>query len=498
MNAGAGDLFLGLDVGTQGARAIVVDAAGSVIAEAASHFPAAAVCPLPEGGFEQDPEMWWAATREAVSAALALLREAGPDPSRIEALSVTSTSGTILALDGAFRPLGPAIMYNDARSRSQAERVNAVAGAHTGKHGYRFNASFGLPKLVWLKEERPELFVRTRLFTHAADYILGRLSGEYALTDYSTALKTGCDLVDGAWPDFIAGDLGIPQSLLPKVLAPGTPVGTVTRAAAAETGLAPSTQVVLGMTDGCASQIASGAVRLGAWNSTVGTTLVVKGVTGRLLRDPLGRIYCHRHPDGFWMPGGASNVGGECLACRFSREEFTGLNAAIRGRGPTSLIVYPLEKQGERFPLNNPELLGFVVGQPADRNELYQGYLEGVGYVERLAYDVLAGLGAEVGEVLYVAGGATNSPEWLTIRASILGKRLKKPRVTGAHMGAAILAASRLHWGSLSEAADRMVTIESETLPDPALTGPYAKRYQDFLNELDRRGYLGPRKDSRP
>ncbi|MDI6870819.1 MAG: FGGY family carbohydrate kinase [Bacillota bacterium] len=484
-------LFLGIDVGTQGARALAVNEAGEVLAEASQDFPLSGAAPLlPEGWFEQPPVLWWKATREAIARTVSLLRRAGHHPSRIHAVSVTSTSGTILALDEHCEPLGPAIMYNDRRSGAQAARVNAAAEELTAKLGYKFNASFGLPKMLWLKEQRPDLFARTRLFAHAGDYILTKLCGESGITDYSTALKSGYDLVAEAWPAFIEDFLGLPLSTLPTVLPPGTPIGRVTAECAAATGLARSTLVVLGMTDGCTSQIASGAVRPGAWNTTIGTTLVLKGVTSRLLLDPKGRIYSHRHPDGYWMPGGASNVGGDCLELHFQREEFDALNRAIRNRPPTTLLIYPLQKKGERFPIVDPEAEGFVAGQPADRYELYQGYLEGVGYVERLAYDVLSRLGAEVGKRIYVAGGATKSPEWLRIRASILNKTLQKPKVTGAHMGAAILAASRTHWGSLCEAADRMVTVESETSPDPALTACYADRYRDFLAEMSKRGYL--------
>lgn len=484
-------LFLGIDVGTQGARALVVSEAGRVLAEASQEFPSSGSAPpLPEGWFEQSPQLWWEATREAVTRAVTCLHRAGFHPDRIRALSVTSTSGTVLPLDHQYEPLSPAIMYNDRRSGAQAERVNAAAVALTVKLGYRFNASFGLPKMLWLKEERPALFARVKLFAHAGDYILGKLCGEFGFTDYSTALKSGYDLLDGSWPAFYQETLGLPLSTLPGVLAPGTPIGRITAEVAAATGLSRSTLVVLGMTDGCASQIAAGAVRPGTWNTTIGTTMVLKGVTTRLLVDPQGRIYSHRHPDGWWMPGGASNVGGDCLERHFPREEWDVLNGAVRNRPPTGLLIYPLQQKGERFPFVNPEAESFVVGRPADRCELYQGYLEGVGYVERLAYEVLARLGAEVGEQIYVAGGATKSREWLQIRANILQKTLLKPKVAGAHMGAAILAASRTHWASLSEAADRMVSVEAEITPEPALVAPYAERYRAFLSEMVRRGYL--------
>jgi xylulokinase len=167
-------------------------------------------------------------------------------------------------------------MYNDGRAVQEAEAINQVSQAFQTRLGYAFNASFALAKMLWLKQQRPKIFASTSLFVHATDFIIGKLSGTYHLSDYSNALKSGYDLERYEWPAFIEHELGIPLEKLPQIVHPGTPITTVSGECAAETGLAANTPVVAGMTDGCTSQIASGAVKPGDWNSTLGTTLVIK------------------------------------------------------------------------------------------------------------------------------------------------------------------------------------------------------------------------------
>lgn len=484
-------LFMGIDVGTQGARVIITDAGGNPVAESNREFNRSTTSgSLPDGWFEQAPRHWWEAAREAIRQCVAGLNRQGRKAGEILALSVTSTSGTIVALDKNHEPLRDAIMYNDARSAQEATEANNAAGDFPAKLGYRFNASFGLPKVLWVKESQPEVYRKARIFVHASDYITGKISGDFSTTDFTNALKSGYDVADYQWPAFIERDLEIPLAKLPNVLAPGTPLGAVSLKCATETGLSVATRVVLGMTDGCASQLASGAINPGDWNTTIGTTLVIKGVTRSLVPDPKGRIYSHRHPDGYWMPGGASNIGGDCLEINFRREELPVLNREIAGKGPSGLIIYPLQKHEERFPIRKTGISGFVVGEPANRSELFQGYLEGVGFVEKLAYETLSGLGAEVGDRIFVAGGASKSLEWLKIRANILNKTLCKPSLTGAHMGMAMLAASRTHYRSLAEAVERMLKPERQVEPVPQNVELYQERYRLFLAELNQRGYL--------
>jgi sugar (pentulose or hexulose) kinase len=518
--------FLGLDIGTQGARALVCavpergeapagDKAparegqvSQVVARATQPFPPDAVPPdLLPGYAEQLPRAWW-------QAAVACLRQvtAQVPPETIQALSVTSTSGTLCLLDEDGEPLLPALMYNDARAGDEAVEVQAAGAGLAARLGYRFNPSFALSKLLWLARHRPDVVDQARYIAHAADFLVGRLSGIYDITDYSNALKTGYDLSpqEGGgfadqWPDFIADQLKLPVEKLPRVVAPGEVVGAVTAQAAEVTGLCPGTLVVAGMTDGCAAQIAAGAVAPGDWNSTLGTTLVIKGVTEQLLRDPDGRIYSHRHPDGYWLPGGASNVGGEILAHRFPEADLVALDRRAADLSPTGFVAYPLARRGERFPFVHPEAEGFVLPFPSvpgqssgraatsqgiDQATLYTAYLEGVAYVERLAYETLESLGATVGDVIRAAGGGARSDVWLQIRADVLNRRLLRPVETGAAMGAAILAASRTHYAGVIPATRAMVQVERSVQPRPALVKRYTERYQCCRAACAERGYL--------
>lgn len=491
-------LVIGIDVGTQGARVVACDLQGTIVAHAEQSFPLPQTKTPVIGWSEQDPHVWWEATVACLQRVSASLLQEGRASWPIAGLSVTSTSGTVCLVDAHGEPLGPALMYNDQRAQVEAEEVNEVGSALAEKLGYRFSSSFALCKLLWLKRHCPERFAAARLFLSPTDFIVGCLSGRFDVTDYSNALKTGYDLLERSWPGFIEDKLGIPCDRLPHVVAPGTPVGEVTSQVERLTGIPAGTPVIAGMTDGCASQISTGAVAPGQWNSTLGTTLVLKGVTRTLVRDPLGRIYCHRHPDGYWLPGGASNTGGEWIAQRFEPSELDQLNALALECAPTGLVIYPLARLGERFPFVCPQAQGFILGDPStNRAVLYTAALEGVGYVERLAYEVVEGLGAEVGDRVYVAGGSTNSQAWLQVRADILGKTLLVPRASGGAMGAAIVAAGGTVYPGIVAAAQAMVSIVQQVEPRSRLRRVYDERYMCFRDACIVRGYLSPEEGRR-
>jgi xylulokinase len=482
---------LGLDVGTQGARAIVCDGAGVVRAQAAETFASPELAELlPPGWVEQDPREWWTVVSSCLRKVLEELRWSGSVPQSIKAIAVDSTSGTIVPVDSIGNVVRSAIMYSDARAVLEAEECNAVATNFTAKLGYKFTPAFGLPKILWIKRNEPQVFEQTACFLHPADYIVGRLTGSFRLTDTSNALKTGYDLIDGCWPEFIEKDLGIPIEKLPHVVSPGTTIGVVSRPAAQETGLAPGTPVVAGVTDGTAGFLASGAAKVGDWNSTIGTTLVVRGISKSLIKDPLGRVYCHVHPQGYWLPGGASNVGAECLTKLFSGRNFSELNAYVPQYSPTSLIVYPLVRKGERFPFVNPMAEGFVIGEPRDSRELYTAYLEGVGYVERWCIELLAELGAEVGDTIYTTGGAAKSIEWMQVRSNILNRRVVRPLTTECAMGTAVVAASKTLFPDLESAVKAMIKPGEAVEPEPQKAEIYDYHYRGFRDACARRGYV--------
>ena len=486
----ANSLVMGVDVGTQGARVVVADARGQVLARAAQEFARVAIADLPPGHLEQNPADWWEAARACVLSVVAQLRAQSRDAREIVAGAVDSTSGTVLLLDASGQALRPALMYNDRRAGSEADEINAVSREFCEKVGYRFNSSFALPKILWLARHEPQHWARTKYVAHAADYIVGQLTGVFDVSDQSNSLKSGFDLVDFQWPDFIETNLEIERARLPRVLRSGETIAPISRAGAAATNLATSTAITAGMTDGAADQVASGAHRSGDWNTVLGTTITLKGLTRELLKDPLGRVYCHLHPLGYWMPGGAGNVGARVLDEWFPDVDKIAYGRAALALSPTPLTIYPLTQKGERFPFNKPDAVGFSEGTARGETELYAAHLEGVACTERLAYDVVMELGAEVNERIYTTGGGARSLEWMQIRADILGRELARAANADAAMGGAIIAASQTLFDDIAEATARMVQIDRVVAPRAELAPRYQELYQRFLVALRQRDYI--------
>ncbi|MGQ9887147.1 MAG: FGGY-family carbohydrate kinase [Aggregatilineales bacterium] len=481
---------MGIDLGSGGARVVICDSRGVVAAEASQGFaPDVDLPPAGPGYHEQDVSQWWPAAQAAIRAALAQASSAGVSPQAVRALAVTSTSGTLVPLGADHRPLGPALMYNDSRAVAQAEQLNALAADFNARLGRSFQPSFALCKILWVAQHDPARFAQAALWAHAGDYLVGCLTGVFNVSDYSSALKTGYDLLEQRWPAFIA-QAGIPLERLPRVVAPGAVIGSVSVRAAEATGLALGTVVRAGMTDASAALLASGAARPGEWNSTLGTTLALKGISEALVRDPLGRVYCHLHPLGWWLPGAASSVGGERLRALAAGQSMALLDQQAAARGPSRLVMYPLARRGERFPFVAPDAEGFVIGQLENDIDLYRACLEGVALVERLCYDVLAELGAPAGERLYVTGGGSRSAVWNQIRADALGRQLARPEQPESVFGAALLAAAGTLYDDVAQAAGAMVRIASVVDPDPAARAHYDDQYARLLKACRARGYL--------
>ena len=472
-------LFMGIDVGTQGVRCVVSDAQGSIAAAHSVPFETLNISEHPLW-YEQSPAAWVNAAETAIRACTAQLS----NPEAIASISIDGTSGTIVPLDANMRPLTNGIMYNDPRAKEQAARIHAAMGHIEKKLGYKFGASFSLPRVLWVHDELPEVYEKTRIFAHQADYIAGMLCGEYCTSDYSNALKTGYDLIDGRWPEEYAFDLGLDIAKLPRIVSPGAPIAHVTAQAAAKLGLSTRTMVVGGSTDGYASALAAGAVAAGRWASIIGTTFVLKGATDRLVIDPNGSSYSHMLPGGEWLLGGAANLGGRVLNQARGDRSFDEMNALSEGLIPTGVRCYPLTGRGERFPFVLPDCEPFYLGDVTG-GRLYPAIMEGVGCAERLSLDHMIDLGCPVGDTVYTTGGACKSALWLKIRASILNRRLLVPEVVDAAMGSALLAASA-SFGSLEAAAGAMLRYSTEVEPDPELAKRYAEIYARFREDIKR------------
>ena len=433
---------------------------------------------------EQDPEEWWRAVVSACRVALADL-----PASSIRGVGVDGTSGTILLVDRSGRALTSGLMYDDTRATDEACRANEAGAAVWASLGYRMQPSWALPKLLWLLREHRDVISGARL-AHQADFINCRLAGHEVSSDSSNALKTGYDLVRETWPYEVLEALGVPERIMPAVVRPGMPIGAVCSEAAAMTGIPTGTPIIAGMTDGCAAQIAAGALDVGSWNSVLGSTLVLKGVTSELLHDPTGIVYSHRSPDGNWLPGGASSTGAAILAKQFPGRNLDALSAQAAEREPASVIAYPLVSRGERFPFTAPDAEGFVLGDPSDEIDLYAALLQGVSFIERLCFDYLDMLGASAGGDLSLTGGAARSRYWCQLRADILGRPIRVPENAETALGMAVLAASVGR--PISHVAKEMVRICEVIDPRPDRIARFHEPYLRLVEELARRGWVQP------
>lgn len=476
------DVWVGVDVGTQSIRVAAVDDTGIVVGSG-SH-PLTGVRDGPR--HEQDPRLWWSALTSAVQAAMRTV-----EARRVGGLAIDATSGTILLADPGGIPLTAGLMYDDARATIEAEEVNAAGEDVWRALGYqRMQPAWALPKLVWLLRHRPELARRsgTRLL-HQADLLTWWLTGGPTATDASHALKTGYHLVDERWPREVFDELDIPDGLLPAVRRPGSVLGTVCPDAAEQTGLPVRVPVVAGMTDGCAAQLGAGALEVGSWNSVLGTTLVLKGVTDQLILDPGGVVYSHRSPDGHWLPGGASSTGAGVLPRLFPGRDLAALDQAASQCEPASVVAYPLVSTGERFPFVAPEAEPFVLGEPRDEVDRYAAILQGVAFIERLCFDYLDRLGARADGAVSFTGGATRSRYWCQLRADVLGRGVRLPDNAEPALGMAVLAAATGSGRSLSDIARNMVRVRAVVEPAASATR-FAEPYLHLVDELVRRGWL--------
>ncbi|WP_371405629.1 FGGY family carbohydrate kinase [Kribbella sp. NBC_00662] len=450
--------WIGLDLGTQSVRAVLADAKGHVLARASrpltSHRDGVR--------HEQDPQSW-------LSAVDAVLAEVGTTD--VDGIAICSTSGTFLLTDRAGRPVTPALMYDDARA---AARRDHIVDADPDRWATSMQPTWALPKILDLVADGHDL--ADRRVVHSADFVAAHLVGHPVATDTSHALKTGYDLVGETWPAQAFDKLGLPLSALPEVVRPGVELGRTPA----------GVPVHAGMTDGCAAQIAAGALTPGAWNSVLGTTLVLKGVSNDLLVDPTGAVYSHRHPDGGWLPGGASSTGAGVLTELLPGADLDTFDRAARAQGPIDAVTYPLAKTGERFPFVAPQAERFTLGDTPDDLHTYAAVLQGVAFIERLAFEHLETLGADPVRSVSLTGGATRGGYWNQLRADVLGVPVELPAVPDPAYGMAVLAASG--GTDLTGTAGRMVRVDRVLEPgDQRLDDLYGA----FVAELDRRGYRG-------
>lgn len=413
------NLYVGIDFGTSGARAVVIDAAANIQAEARYPFEvSAASC--------TDTVISW-------QTALFALIEQIPETmrSRIEAIAINGTSSTVLLCDAAGSPVAAPLLYNDARGVAVMKTLKAIAPPnHTV-----LSATSSLAKLLWMTE-LPS-FTKARYFLHQADWLAFLLHGCLGISDYHNALKLGYDVEQLSYPAWIS-HLPVMQ-LLPKVLAPGTPVAKVTAEIAELFGFRRDCLVSAGTTDSIAAFLASGAKSPGEAVTSLGSTLVLKLLSSRRVEDARYGIYSHRFGD-LWLTGGASNTGGAVLRQFFTDAQLQDLSSQIDTSQESQLDYYPLLQPGDRFPINDPDLPPRLEPRPADPVEFLHGLLESISRIELRGYQLLQHLGANPLTHVYTAGGGAANSSWAKIRARHLRVPLVSPVQTAAAYGTALLA----------------------------------------------------------
>jgi sugar (pentulose or hexulose) kinase len=208
------------------------------------------------------------------------------------------------------------------------------------------------------------------------------------------------------------------------------------------------------------------------------------------VRDAQGRVYCHLHPDGYWLPGGASNTGAGPLAREFGEGTLLGMSGEAAGLAPVAGVVYPLVGKGERMPLACPEAVGFEVERDGGRGDTVArlaAWMQGQVLVERWCFELCEELGCEVGEWVAVTGGASRNDEWVQLRSDVLGRQLRRPAQPYAAYGAALLALAGVTGERVSELTGRLVTFECSVDPRPGRGEVYRDALAKLKEEVRRR-----------
>lgn len=415
---------LGIDFGTSGARAAVVDRQGHAVEQVRCAYP-----PV-------DPSLQAESWRQTL---FALLERISPNlRQQLRAIALDGTSSTVLLCDRQGYCLVPPLLYSDDSGRTQLQRLQLLAPA---QHPV-ISATSSLAKLLWWQQTLPsEIWASAQYLLHQADWLAFWLHGQLGLSDYHNALKLGYDAAALSYPSWLQ-ELEI-APLLPQVVAPGSAIAPLLPELCDRFGLSPACQVCAGTTDSIAAFLASGASRCGDAVTSLGSTLVLKLLSQHRVDDSRYGIYSHRLGD-LWLVGGASNTGGAVLRHFFSDQELKALSEQIDPTRPSPLDYYPLLQPGERFPINDPLLPPRIVPQPSDRAAFLHGLLEGIARIEYQGYCQLEALGASPLQRLYSSGGGAQNPSWTAIRQRLMQRPMLAARHTEAAVGAARLAAGPL------------------------------------------------------
>lgn len=445
MSSRTSKYWLGLDVGTGGSRALLVDAQGRVASSfTAPHREMHMARPL---WAEQDPDDWWHASQAAIRGALL---QCGIDGSAVAGIGVTGQMHGLVLLDEKNEVIRPALIWCDQRSQKQVDFVNAKLGKEAILENIAnpVLTGFTLPKLLWIRDNEPESYARIRKILLPKDYPRFKLTGEFA-TDVSDASGTSLfDVAHRTWSNAMADGLGIDRSILPAAFESSEITGRVSAEAARTTGLAPGTPVIAGAGDQAASAIGNGIVEPGTVSCTLGTSGVVFAYLEQPEYDPHGRVhtFCHAIPNVWHVMGVTQGAG---LSLQWFRNRFAPdiayddvtAEATLSKAGADGLFWLPY-LMGERTPHLDANARAAWIGLTAKhtRADLARSVLEGVCYSLKDGLEIIAALGAQP-SLVRLSGGGAKSPFWHQLFADIFDQRVVTLATQeGSGYGAALLA----------------------------------------------------------
>ncbi len=483
--------FLGIDVGTGGTRALIIDEAGRIVASATEeHHPFAS----PQIGWaEQDPRDWWRACGVAVAKALA---ESSLSNEQITCLGLSGQMHGAVLLDEHGEVVRPALIWCDVRTERQCRELTARVGADrliqlTCNPAL---ANFTLTKCLWVQENEPANWSRVRSLMLPKDYVRFRLTGERA-TDVADASGTLLlDVANRRWSREMLQAVEMEESILPSLHESPEICGQVSTAGALATGLKRGTPVVAGAGDQAAGSLGMGVISPGAVSATIGTSGVVLAATDAPALDPQGRLhtFCHAAP-GRWLVMGVTQAAG--LSLRWFRDQFGRTanhqtesyeqlvsEAAKAPPGCEGLLWAPY-LMGERTPHLDPEARGMLFGLTAShtRAHVIRAILEGVAFSLRDTFAIFQEIKVPVKEVR-LGGGGARSPLWRQIQADIYGQHVEIVEAEeGAAYGAAILAGvGGKAWPSVDAACKSVVRVSESTSPDFNTSSTVQKSYESY------------------
>ncbi len=443
--------LLGIDVGTGGTRAVVVDEAGRVVASATSeHAPFAS----PQIGWaEQEPRDWWRATTEAVRGVLA---GGGVGADEISCVGFSGQMHGAVMLDERDEVLRPALIWCDQRTDPECKAITERVGAErlielTSNPAL---TNFTLTKLLWVRKHEPELWEKFRTILLPKDYVRLRLTGDRAIDVADASGTLLLDVANRRWSDAMLDALELDRSYLPSLFESPEITGRVSAVGAEATGLRVGTPVVAGAGDQAAGAVGMGIVQPGAVSATIGTSGVVFAATSRPALDKKGRVhtFCHAIP-GRWHVMGVTQAAG--LSLRWFRDRF-GAGEGATGADPYDLlskeaasappgsdgVLWAPYLMGERTPHLDPHARAALVGLAAShtRAHVVRAILEGVAFSLRDTLTIFGEMDVPV-ENIRLGGGGARSPLWRQIQADVYGRAVEiLAAEEGAAYGAALLA----------------------------------------------------------